>query len=208
MEYWWYKNLLFPQHSTTPYFTASLRSPFIFVDKWGYFRYYYRMKKIMRKSMPALLILLFLLTFTSSAWCQTGFTQKDRELLIELKTKMDGIDKRFEQVDKRFEQVDKRIGELREDMNKRFEQVDKRFEQMMSFIWILAAIFGAIVAVTIGFAVWDRRTMVRPFETKVSELNKKITANHEDYETLISVLKEYAEKNKRFASIISRFNLF
>lgn len=151
--------------------------------------------------MPVLLILLSLLTFTASAWCETGFTQKDRELLIELKTKMEGIDKRFEQVDKRFEQVDKRIGELREDMN-------KRFEQMMSFIWILAAIFGAIVAVTIGFAVWDRRTMVRPFETKVAELDKKITVNRKDYETLISVLKEYSEKNKRFANIISRFNLF
>ena len=151
--------------------------------------------------MPVLLIVLFLLTFTVAAWGETGFTQKDRELLIELKTKMEGMDKRFEQIDKRFEQVDKRIGELREDMN-------KRFEQMMSFIWILAAIFGAIVAVTISFAVWDRRTMIRPFETKVSELDKKITVNRKDYETLISVLKEYSEKNKRFANIISRFNLF
>ena len=161
----------------------------------------------MWKPAAALLVLLFLPFFTPTAWSETGFTQKDRELLIELKTKMDGIDKRFEQVDKRFEQVDKRFGELREDMNKRFEQMDKRFEQMMSFVWILAAILGAMVSVTIGFAIWDRRTMVRPFETKVSELDKKITVNRKDYETLISVLKEYAEKNKRFASVIQRFNL-
>lgn len=159
------------------------------------------MKKKLWKPAAALLVLLFLPLFTPTAWSETGFTQKDRELLIELKTKMDGIDKRFEQVDKRF-------GELREDMNKRFEQVDKRFEQMMSFVWILAAILGAMVSVTIGFAIWDRRTMVRPFETKVSELDKKITVNRKDYETLISVLKEYAEKNKRFASVIQRFHLF
>ena len=155
----------------------------------------------MWKPAAALLVLLFLPVFTPTAWSETGFTQKDRELLIELKTKMDGIDNRFEQVDKRFEQVDKRFGELREDMN-------KRFEQMMSFVWILAAILGAMVSVTIGFAIWDRRTMVRPFETKVSELDKKITVNRKDYETLISVLKEYAEKNKRFASVIQRFHLF
>ena len=121
---------------------------------------------------------------------------------------MDGIDKQFEQVDKRF-------GELREDMNKRFEQVDKRFEQvdkrfeqMMSFVWILAVILGAIVSVTIGFAVWDRRTMVRPFETTVSEMDKRITLNRKDYETLISVLKEYSKKNKSFANIIQQFHLF
>jgi hypothetical protein len=76
------------------------------------------------------------------------------------------IDKRFEQIDKRFEQVDKRFAELREDMN-------KRFEQMMNTLWILAAIFTAIVVGTIGFALWDRRTMIRPFEAKVTEMDNK-----------------------------------
>ena len=94
------------------------------------------------------------MVFNSTGWCQSGFTQKDRELLIELRTGMLEIDKRFEQVDKRF-------AGLREDMNKRFEQVDKRFEQMMNTLWILAAIFTAITVGTIGFALWDRRTMIR-----------------------------------------------
>lgn len=105
-----------------------------------------------------MLLLFVLLNITPTAWCQTGFTQNDRELLIELKTRVSGIDKRFEQ-------VDKRLAELREDMNKRFEQVDKRFEQvdkrfeqMMSFVWILATIFGAVIGITIGFALWDRIT--------------------------------------------------
>jgi Zn-dependent M32 family carboxypeptidase len=167
---------------------------------------------MMNKPVTFILMTLWLFTLTTPAWSETGFTQKDRELLIELKTRMDGIDKRFEG---QREDINKRFEELREDMNKRFEQVDKRFEQMdkrfeqmMSFTWILATIFGAIVAVTIGFAVWDRRTMIRPFETKVAELDKRITVNRSDYETLISVLKEYSETNKKFANIIHRFNLF
>ncbi len=159
------------------------------------------MKKNRKKSLPGLLILLFLLNFTSASWCQPGFTQKDRELLIALKTRVNEIDKRFEQVDKRFV-------EMREDMNKRFEQVDKRFEQIMSFVWILAAIFGAMTTATIGFALWDRKTMIRPFETKVSELENRITGNSEKYEKLISFLKEYASKNKKFSETIQRFNLF
>jgi hypothetical protein len=170
------------------------------------------MKKKRKKSLLGLMILLCLLNFTSASWCQSGFTQKDRELLIELKTRVNEVDKRFvelrEDMNKRFEQVDKRFAEMREDMNKRFEQVDKRFEQIMSFVWILAAIFGAMTTATIGFALWDRKTMIRPFETKVSELENSITNNSKNYENLISFLKEYASKNKRFSDIIQRFNLF
>lgn len=155
----------------------------------------------MNKPVTFMLMVLWLLTLTSPAWSETGFTQKDRELLIELKTKMDGVDNRVDELrgdmNKRFEQVDKR-----------FEQVDKRFEQMMFFIGIMATIFGAIVAATIGFAVWDRRTMGRPFETKAVELDKRITVNRSDYESLVSVLKEYSETTKKFENIIHRFNLF
>jgi hypothetical protein len=71
-----------------------------------------------------------------------------------------------------------------------------------------AAIFTAMTLCTISFALWDRKTMIRPFETKVAELDKRITANHEKYENLIPVLKEYASKNKKFADTIKQFNLF
>ena len=148
----------------------------------------------MKKSWPVLMFLFLLLTFPSLCQAQNGFTQKDRELLIRLDTKVSEMDKRF---------VD-----LREDMNKRFEQVDKRFGEMMAYIGILAAIFAAITVGTISFALWDRRTMVRPFESKVAELDKRITANSEKYENLVPVLKEYASKNKKFADILQQFNLF
>jgi len=147
------------------------------------------------------LLLFLLLTFTTTSRAQTGFTQKDRDILIQLQTKVNEMEKRFDQ---RFEQVDKRF----EQVDKRFEQVDKRFGDMMTFIGILAAVFAAMTVGTISFAFWDRKTMIRPFETKVSELDKKIAANQEKYENLIPVLKEYASKNKKFADIIKQYNLF
>ena len=91
--------------------------------------------------------LLFLVFSVIPAFAESGFTQKDRELLIELKVKIGEIDKRFEQ---RFEQVDKR-----------FEQIDKRFDQMTSFFYILAGIFTSLVVAVIGFGYWDRRTIIR-----------------------------------------------
>ncbi|HLP62499.1 MAG TPA: hypothetical protein VK186_26910 [Candidatus Deferrimicrobium sp.] len=126
---------------------------------------------MIRNSTSIAALLFCLLILTPDLRGQTGFTQQDRETLIELKATVREIDKRFEQMDKRFEQIDKRISELREDMNKRFEQVDKRFEQMMNFVWILAALFGGMLAVTISFALWDRRTMILPFEKKVALLD-------------------------------------
>ncbi|UCH92463.1 MAG: hypothetical protein JSV88_19495 [Candidatus Aminicenantes bacterium] len=156
------------------------------------------MKKKMKKLLTGWIILLLLMTFTTTSRAQTGFTQKDRDLLIQLNTRVNEMEKRFEQ---RFEQVDKRFAELRADMN-------NRFGEMMTYIAILAALFAAITVGTISFALWDRKTMIRPFETKVSELDKRITANREKYENLIPVLKEYAKKNKKFADIIQPYNLF
>ncbi|MCU0290290.1 MAG: hypothetical protein MUF15_28380 [Acidobacteria bacterium] len=172
------------------------------------------MRKKIHRVLFASAFLISFFIFAPGLHSQTGFTQQDRETLIELKTTMKEIDKRFEQIDKRFEQIDKRF----EQVDKRFEQVDKRiselredmnnrFEQMMNFIWILAALFGGMLAVTISFALWDRRTMIRPFETKVAEINGRINRNEEKMGNLLAAIREYAAKDKKFAAFIERFNI-
>ena len=156
----------------------------------------------MKKLMLALTLIV---VFNFVGWCQSGFTQKDRELLIELRMRGQEMDKRFvelrQDMNKRLEQVDNRFGELREDMN-------NRFGQMMNTIWILATIFAAITIGTIGFAIWDRRTMIRPFETKVADMDIQITHNQGINEKLLEALKEFAATNRRFGEILKRFNLF
>lgn len=140
-------------------------------------------------------ILVFFLSIPARA--SDGFTQKDRELLITLKVKVEEIDKRFEQIDKRFEQIDKRF----EQVDKRFEQVGKQIDQLFNFLWILAVIFTSITASTIGFAVWDRRSMIRPFESKVRELEEgKI-------DKVISSLRTLAETDTKLAEVLRRYNL-
>ncbi len=46
------------------------------------------------------------------------------------------------------------------DIDKRFEQVDKRFEEILTFLAILAGVFGSIVIAVFGFAYWDRRAIL------------------------------------------------
>jgi len=152
--------------------------------------------------------IIFLTTFCffisiCYAHAEDGFTQRDRELLIELKVKIHEIDKRFEQLDKRFEQVDKRFEDLRDDMNKRFEQVDKRFDQMFTFLWILTGIFTTLTVSVIGFAYWDRRTMIR----KAKEETMEEIERHGLSANLLKVLRELAKEDSKLAGILRQFNL-
>jgi hypothetical protein len=117
------------------------------------------------------------------------FTQKDRELLIELKVKMGEIDKRFEQIDKRFEQIDKR-----------FEQIDKRFEQMMDFLKILTGLFGGLIVTLIGFVLWDRRTLLKEAKREAAEYIDKDSV-------AIKILREYAAQDDKMREVLKSFRM-
>ena len=150
----------------------------------------------------SIILSLLMLSVNSIAIAgEVPFTLEDRDRLIRIEARLDSFEKRFDQVDKRFT-------ELREDMNKRFEQVDKRFDQMFNFVWILATIFTAITAATIGFAVWDRRTMVRPFESKVEQIEDRIERIDKDaVGTIVRVLKEFAIMDVKMGDILKKFHL-
>ncbi|MBZ4660489.1 MAG: hypothetical protein JG766_2412 [Desulfacinum sp.] len=142
-----------------------------------------------------------------AAWAEeTGFTRQDRDLLIELRTRMLEIDKRFEQIDKRFEQLEKRFEQIDkrfEDVDKRFEQVDKRFEQLMDFLYILAGIFTSLVIAVIGFAYWDRRTII----SQAKKETREDLEREGRLRDVILALREYAAKNEDLAAILKSFHL-
>jgi hypothetical protein len=159
-----------------------------------------------------LFILIILITMSFSTMAQStpvSFTQEDRERMIRTETRLDEgfkqIDKRFEQIDKRFEQVDKRF----EQVDKRFEQVDKRFEQTNTYMGWMIALFGGMFATTIVFALWDRRSMIRPFETKVKDIESQIELlkNDKTNSSILSSLRELAKTDSKLAEILKMHNL-
>jgi len=77
----------------------------------------------------------------------TGLSKETQFIIYYMDKRFDAL---YREIDKRFEQIDKR-----------FEQVDKRFEQIMNFLWMLTGIFITLTGVVIGFAFWDRRTIIR-----------------------------------------------
>jgi hypothetical protein len=133
-----------------------------------------------------------------------GFEQEDRERLIRLEATLQVF---MQQTDKRFaelrEDMNKRFEEMRQDTNKRFEQIDKRIDQLITFLWILAGIFTALVVAVIAFAYWDRRTIIR--RAKEEALKEMEEAGR--WKTILEALRQVAIKDSNVAEALKRFNL-
>jgi len=158
----------------------------------------------MHKNSALMLLLVIVWSLPCVVRAGDGFTQQDREMLIQLNIKVHELEKR---VDQRLDQVDKRFLELRADMDKRFEQVDNRLGDMFQLIVGILATFGGIVAVAISFALWDRRTMIRPFEDKVKKVEEKIAGNKKQIKSLIEAMRELASSNPKVAEVLRSFSL-
>ncbi len=158
----------------------------------------------MIKVLVPLLLVCFSFAFTP---------QEERQIvkdIAEIKATLEQLNKRIEDTNKRIEDTNKRIEDTNkriEDTNKRIEDTNKRIEDLMDFLWILAGIFSAITAVTIGFALWDRRTMIRPFEDKVKSMEKDMLENKEKVQRLIETLRELAREDERLARLLKYMNL-
>ncbi|KPA13095.1 conserved hypothetical protein, membrane [Candidatus Magnetomorum sp. HK-1] len=102
--------------------------------------------------------------------------------------RFEAVDKRFEAVDKRFEAVDKRFEAMLREMNQRFESVDQRFESMLreisqrfesvdkridllsNYIIAMSGMFLSMFLAIIGYAIWDRRTILEKAQKKTEQL--------------------------------------
>ncbi len=135
--------------------------------------------------------LLFGLWFSLNSYpifAQT-FTPEDRARMIRTETKLE---------------------ELEKIMLERFDQVDKRFEDNLSYTGYMIGLFGSMFALTLVFALWDRRTMVRPFETKVNEIDAellKLKNNKNTQLKIVSVLRDLSKTDSKLADILKSHKL-
>jgi uncharacterized protein YpmB len=121
------------------------------------------------------IVLVCAVIFTAFCSSASEFTQEDRDRLIRVETTLQIF----------------------------MQQVDKRFDQMMTFLWILAGIFTALVAAVIGFAYWDRRTIIRRAKEEAMEDMKREGL----LRSILEVLRDIAPDNVKLAEVLRKYNL-
>ena len=116
------------------------------------------------------------------------------------------IDKRFEEMNKRFEEMNtnfnRRFEEMNNNFNNRFEEMNKRFEDMMNYLWMISAAFLGLTAVTIGFAIWDRKSMIKAAKEEIVEDIKQNRLKEFIFE-----LKKLSQKDPELAKVLKSFHI-
>ncbi len=108
------------------------------------------------------------------------------------------MNKRFELIDKRFEDTNRRF----EQIDKRFEDMNNRFEDMINYLWMISAAFLGLTAVSIGFAIWDRKTTIKAAKEEIVE---DIKTNR--LKEFIFELRKLAEKDAELARVLKSFHI-
>ena len=159
------------------------------------------MKKLNLFVVTSLTWLLFILSFAPALGQAAGITDREIiERLTKVETKLDSLDQRMERLDQRMDQ-------FREDMNSQFDRIDSQFNRLTQIMLGILGAFVVLVAGTIGFALWDRRTMIRPFETKVKEIEEGISSDRNRLDSLLEAFRALGKRNEEVAEILKRFNL-
>jgi len=143
--------------------------------------------KIRQTITKIIAIFLFIVGIQFSYFAQ-DFNNDDRARMIRTETRLEELEKR---------------------MIERFEQVDKRFEENFTYIGYLIALFGTMFAATIAFALWDRRTMIKPFETKIIEIESEIfkLKKEKNNGKILVALRDLAKTDIKLAEILKSHNL-
>jgi len=140
----------------------------------------------MKKAILCLALFLMVTFFEGAAFAvEQAKRISDREIierLTRLEENQKAILQRIEALEKHFES--------------RFEDIGRQLDRM-------SAIFTALVIAVIGFAYWDRRTIIRKAkEETLAEIRKEDRTRD-----LMNVLLELAKTDDRLAKVLKQFNL-
>ena len=133
----------------------------------------------------------------------TRVEEGQSSIWAEVKQLREDINKQFDRIDIQFDRVDTQFGRI----DAQFDRIDKQFDRL---VHIMLGIFGAFAALcggTIWFALWDRRTMIRPFEDKVKKIEDDIAGNRTKLHTLIEAFRLLSKTDEKVAGILKKFNL-
>ena len=131
-----------------------------------------------------------LVALPAPGWAQDGSGDAtDREII-----------ERLTRVETRLEGLEENIKQFREDLN---NQLDRHFQLILGVLAAFTLMFVSIL----GFATWDRRTMVRPFADRVKSLEDDLSTKGRRLDIILDALRSLGQRDERVAAILKRLNL-
>ena len=114
-------------------------------------------------------------------------------------------------LDKQVGLLREEMGQLRADMHRQNQQlrddINAQFDRLFQLLLGLLGTFTALVIATISFALWDRRTMLRPVEGRVTSLEEEMAGNRPRTAALLDSLRTLSQRDPELAAVLKTFNL-
>ncbi len=141
----------------------------------------------------------------------TRVEEGQKAILLEMNQRFEAMEKnsdaKFEAMNQRFEAINQQLVAMEKNSDAKFEAMDKRFGDLLALIVAIVASFAGIVAATIGFAVWDRRTAVKPLEKKTELIVEDLATHKSKLANLLNALREKAQMDTELATVLRSFSI-
>ena len=166
------------------------------------------------QKIAALLLSLTLLSPIATQAIEPTPPLSDREVIERLTRLEAGQDHLAAKIDANTvataqlrEDMGTQITRLREDMNAQFGRIEVQFDRLYTLILGILGAFTTLVVATIGFALWDRRTMLRPVEDRVKAVEAEQARDHERLDSLLEAFRSLGRGDERVAEMLRQFRL-
>ena len=116
------------------------------------------------------LILTFSLFLSTALAYTTAPRISDREIiqsLTELKAGQKALNQRINDLDKK---LDQRINDLDKKLSQRIDDLNQRIDDLIWFGGVMGGGIFMLITALFGYIVWDRRTMMKPMQEKLENL--------------------------------------
>ena len=180
--------------------------------------------------LTCLLLTGLLVILSGFVWAEDSTAESaNREViehLIRVETRLDGLERGIGQLREDMQFQNRQLREdmtlqnqqlredmqlqnqhLREDMQQLRRDLNHQLDRHFQLILGVLAAFTLMFVSILGFAVWDRRTMVKPFTDKVKSLEDDLSTKGRRLDVILDALRSLGQRDERVAAILKRLNL-
>lgn len=148
----------------------------------------------------------------------------DQDRLTRIEARLDGIDGRLGRLEDRFnrfeERIDSRLNRFEDRINE--ELAATRAELNSQLASTRADLSGhlnrmnnmligflGLLAVGLGLTMWDRRSVLKPIETEIRQIEADVAdkGSKRMLESAVNALRAWGQEDQRMAAILKRLNL-